>query len=261
MRLKVVGPRGRMNQIKKLISVLALFLSPYSTLAADASDCSRSTLKFESLPDGRIRIPVTIEGHKLAFLLDTGGVSTTIKWQYAKDLGLPVRQSTIHLTGVGGTALTIYATAENFSVGDVRVKNLPIFIEARDLPDADGTLAPDILREYDLELDMAGGTVTLISPDFCAVTATATIATYVAENGHVRFPVKIDGQTIIATLDTGSTTSIISMKAAELLGIYPGSTRLVLINDTGQYQIYTYPFQSLDFGGVVVKNPHVAIGQ
>ena len=259
MRLKIVSLRGGMNEIILLILVLALFLPPCSALAADASECSRSTFKFESLPDGHIRIPVAIEGRKLAFLLDTGGVSTTIKWQYAKEMGLRVRQSTVQLTGVGGTPLTIYATAENFSVGDVHVKNWPIFIETRDLPDADGTLAADILRDYDVEIDFAGSDLSLISPDYCTVTSTAVIAMDVDPNGHVRFPVKIDGQTIIATLDTGSATSLISMKAADLLGIGPNSPGLALMRDTGQYQIYAYPFHSLDFRGVLVKNPHIAI--
>ncbi len=212
-----------------------------------------------SLLDGRVRIPVTVEGRKMSFLLDTGGVGTTIKWELAREMGLPVRQGAIQLAGVGGTLLNFYATAENFSVGDVRVKNRPIYIEARDLPDADGTLASDILRDYDVEIDIGGGALSLISPDFCAETATAVIAMDVAPNGHVRFPVKIDGKIIIATLDTGSVTSFISLRAAALLGIYPNSPGLALMHDTGQYQIYAYPFQSLDFGGVLVKNPHITI--
>ena len=101
--------------------------------------------------------------------------------------------------------------------------------------------------------------LSLISPNYCAVPATAVIAMNVAKNGHVRFPVKIDGTTIIATLDTGSATSFISMKAAASLGIYPNSPGLTLTRDTGQYQIYAYPIHSLDFRGVLVKNPHIAI--
>jgi hypothetical protein len=49
------------------------------------------------------------------------------------------------------------------------------------------------------------------------------------------------------------------MKAAVELGIDPKAPELTLIRDTGQYQIYAYPFQSLDFGRVSVKNPHIAI--
>lgn len=259
MRLKTVRLCDWRNEIKPVILVLALFLCPCGALAVDASQCSRSTVKFNSLPDGRIRVPVTVEGRKLTFLLDTGGVSSTIKWEYARKIGLPVRQSEIGLEGVGGTALNFYVTAENFLVGDVRVKNRPIFIESRNLPYTEGTLSSDILQDYDVEIDVAAGSLSLISPNYCAEPATAVIAMNVAKNGHVRFPVKIDGTTIIATLDTGSATSFISMKGAASLGIYPNSPGLTLTRDTGQYQVYAYPIHALDFHGVLVKNPRIAI--
>ena len=255
----IVSFRDGRNEIKLLLLVLALFLCPCGPLSADGLQCSRSNVRFEFLPDGRIRIPVTVEGRKLSFLLDTGGVSTTIKWQYAKEMGLPVRQSEVPLMGVGGSSLNFYVTAENFLVGDVRVENRPIFIESRNLPYADGTLASDILQDYDVEIDVAGGGVSLISPDYCTQTGTATVAMDVGPHGHVRFPVKIDGNTIVATLDTGSAISFVSMKGAVALGIYPNSPGLALMRDTGRYQIYSYPFHSLDFRGVAVKNPRIAV--
>lgn len=259
MRSKIVSLSDRMRKLGPLILVSAVWLPPSDAQAADALECSHSAVRFDTLPDGRIRVPVTVEGRKLAFLLDTGGVSTTIKWQYAKEIGLPVRQSDIRLTGVGGAILNFYATAQKFSLGDLQVKNRPIYIEARNLPDADGTLAPDILQDYDVEIDVATRELNLISQNFCALTASAVIAMDVASNGHVRFPVKIDGETVVATLDTGSPTSFISMSAAALMGIYPNSPGLTLMRDTGQYQVYIYPFHSLDLRGVSVNNPHIAI--
>ena len=248
-----------MKRIKLLILVLALFWPACSALADDTSRCPRPTLKIDSLPDGRVRVPVTIEGHKLSFLLDTGGVSTTIKWEVAKEMHLPVRQSEYQLRGVAGRLLNFYVTAENFSAGDVDLKNRPIFIETRAFSDVDGTLAPDVLRNYDVEIDATAGNLSLITPDYCAKTATAVIAMDVTREGHVRFPVKVNGQTVIATLDTGSTTSLIGAKVASLMGVHPNSPGLIFISNIGQYQIYTYPFQSLDFGDVSIKNPQIAI--
>jgi predicted aspartyl protease len=248
-----------MNGVKSLILVLALFWPACGALAADASQCSRSTLKIDSSPDGRIRIPVTIEGRKLSFLLDTGGVSTTIKWEVAKEMHLPVRQSEHRLGGAGGSLLNFYVTAQNFAVGDVSVKNRPIFIEPRALPDADGTLAPDVLRDYGVEIDATAGNLSLISPDYCTKDATAVIAMDVTKDGHVRFLVKLNGQAIVAILDTGSTTSLIGARIAGLLGVRPNSPGLAFMRNIGQYQIYSYTFQSLDFGGVSMKSPRIAI--
>jgi hypothetical protein len=49
------------------------------------------------------------------------------------------------------------------------------------------------------------------------------------------------------------------MKTAAELGIDSKSPELTLIRDSGQYQIFTYPFHSLDLGRVSVRNPHIAI--
>ena len=241
---------------------VALFWALFcqGVLAAECPPVRLATMKTDSLADGRIKIPVTLEGHPLSFLVDTGGVSTTIKWEQARDLGLPVKQSLRKLTGVGGSMLNFAITGENFSIGDLRVRNRPIYVETRPLADADGTLAPDILRNYDVDIDFPHGSLSLVSPDHCADQASsAVIAIDVAQNGHVRFPVKIDGKTIMATLDTGSTISLINMQAAASLGIYPASPQLSLVRDTGQYRLYAYPFQTMEIGPVSVKYPRIAI--
>ena len=250
---------------------IALFwaTSTLSALAADAPECPLTrlaTVKTDTLPDGRIKIPVTVKDHPLSLMVDTGGVSTTIKWEQAKQLGLAVKQTSQKLVGVAGGMLNFYVPGDNFSVGDLRFKSLPVYIEARALIGADGTFASDMLKGYDVDFDFAHDSLSLISQDHCpgqvvywTTTGSIVIAIDVARNGHVRFPVTIDGKRIMATLDTGSAISLISMKAAAELGVDPKAPELTLIRDTGQYQIFAYPFHSLNFGRVSVKNPHIAI--
>lgn len=232
--------------------------------AARAADCGQlASIPTTVLPDGRVTVPVTVQGHALSFLLDTGGVSTTIKWDLAKEMGLPVKQTERQLVGVGGSTLNFALAGESFSVGSLKVENKPIYVESRPLPFADGTLAPDILHGYDVEIDMARGNLNLSPTGYCAAPDWAkdgaVLAIAVAPNGHVRFPVKIDGATVAAVLDTGSAISVIGMRAAALLGVYPNSPGMQLVRDTGEYRIYAYPFQSLNIGGVIVKNPRIAI--
>lgn len=243
--------------------------SSLGTSAASAPECQLTrlaTVKIDTLPEGRIKIPVMVADHPLSFMVDTGGIYTTIKWEQAKQLGLAVKQSSQKLMGVGGSMLNFYATGTNFTVGQLHFKDLPIYIETRALADADGTFASDILRDYDLDIDFGHGMLSLISQDHCpgqvvywTTTGSVVIPMDVARSGHVRFPVTIDGKSIMATLDTGSAISLISMKSAIELGIDPNSPELALIRDDGQYQIFTYPFHSLDFGRVSVRNPHIAI--
>ena len=246
-----------MNYFKCLSLVLAT-VWPFAG-AAHAAPCSRATVKIDPMPDGRIRVPVMVEGHTLSLLLDTGGVVTTIKWERAKELGLPVLQSVKKVGGVGGSLLNFYVTAQNVSVGGQRVENRPIYIESRNLPDADGTLGSDILRDYDVEIDLAGGTLSLTPPYSCAESAGASIAMDVAQDGHIRFPIKLDSRSIVATFDSGAAVSLLPMKAAGLLDIFPNSAGLALVGSSGPYQIYAHPFQSLEFGDMAIKNPRILI--
>jgi predicted aspartyl protease len=247
-----------MTQILSLAFCASMALLCASPAAAQAPQCALASVKISTIPDGRITIPVTLEDHPLSFLVDTGGVSTTLKWEQARALGLAVKQTNRKLTGVGGSLLNFAVASENFSIAALRVRNRPIYIESRALTNADGTLAPDILRSYDVDIDLPRGSLSLMSPDHCAGGTTA-IAIDVAQNGHVRFAVKIDGKTIMATLDTGSAISLIGMKAAALLGIYPNAPELTLLRDTGKYRLHAYPFQTLEIGTVTVKNPRIMI--
>jgi predicted aspartyl protease len=239
--------------------VLALLFG-LAAPSAHAAECARERLASVAttpLPDGRITVPVTVEGRTLSMLVDTGGVSTTVKWESARDLKLPVKQTTRNLQGVDGSVLNFALTGENVLVGARKVKNKPIYVEQRPLPFADGTLSSDILRDYEVEIDMAAGQLSLLTPGYCAAPGATAVAMDVTQSGHVRFAVKIDGKTVMATLDTGSTISLIGMQAARQLSVYPGD--LTLVRDMGRHRLYTYPFQTLELGGVTVKNPNIAI--
>ena len=230
-----------------------------SAFAADKDRCSRSSMDIDTLPDGRILVPVTVDGRPLRFLLDTGGVVTTIKWEIAKELGLPVKQSEQRFAGVGGSLLNFYVAEKSLSVGGKPVKARPMLLETRNLAGADGTLSSDVLREYDVEIDLANRSVSLISSNYCEVIGAAVISMTVGRNGHVHFPAKVDGNPIAATIDTGSTTSLLGMRSAALLGVAANSPGLIPIGTDRGYPIYTYPFRLLEFGAMSVNNPLIAI--
>jgi predicted aspartyl protease len=248
--------------------IVAAFLSCLALAGADAhAECAPdrlSTVKAAFLPDGRITVPVMVEGHPLSFLLDTGGANTTIKWDLAREMGLAVQQTPRRLKGVAGSILNFVLAGDNFSVGELPMKNKPIYVESRALPGADGTLGANTLRSYDVEIDMTDMTrasVSLFSSGYCALPEWlgSPVAIDISRGGHVHVPVKIDGIPLVAMLDTGAATSVISLRAAARLGVRPNSPELRLAGSTGPYRVYAYPFQSLALGGLVVKNPRIAI--
>jgi predicted aspartyl protease len=235
------------------------------TTGARATECAPAqltTVSTDALPDGRIRVPVMLGGRALSLLVDTGGASSTIKGELAREMGLAVKQAQHRIAGVGGSQMNFAVDSENLSIAELRVDNKPIYVESRPLPSADGTLAADILRNYDVEFDMARSRMSLAAPSACAAPVWAlgpALPIEVGQSGHVRFPVKVDGKIIMATLDTGAATSVISMRAAAALGVTRNSPGLELVHDTGNYRLYTYPFHALELGGVTVSKPSIAI--
>lgn len=246
--------------IARLFAAMIFFAAP----SAAAQECAaQADVKGGQLPDGRLVLPVTVEGRALYFLLDTGGIATTIKWELARGMHLPATQAARPLNGVGGAVLNFVVTGEEFSIGGLKVENKPIYLETRPLR-TDGTLSADILNGYDVEIDLARYRVKLMASGDCAAPDGADavaidIAPDGAHKGHVRFPVKIDGLTVMATLDTGATSSVIGMRAAAVLGVYPDSPKLDLRRTRGNDRLYSYPFQTLQIGEVTVERPRITI--
>ena len=242
-------------------TAIACSLCFFFATAAQAQTCPPlATVETSTLLDGRILVPVMVEGRALSLLLDTGGISTTVKWERVQDLDLTAERTMRKLKGAAGTILNTFITGEDFRIGEVRVANKPIYLETRPLFGADGTLSPDILRDYDVEIDLTNDRLSLMPPGACAPDDGATaLAITVTRGGQVRFPVKIDGKTIMATLDTGTMTSLVSIKTAVRLGVYPNSSGLRLARNRGSYRIYDYPFETLEIGGVTVNNPNINI--
>src|SRR5204863_8009725 len=72
--------------------------------------------------------------------------------------------------------------------------------------------------------------------------------------------VVLDGVKLNAMLDTGARHSIISMHAANALGISEKSPDLKPGTDEeSRYKVYDYPFKALDFNGITVNNPRVQV--
>lgn len=255
---------------KRHIFCVALFvLATGSAQAADKNGCQLkrfSTLPIETLRDGRIAVPFTADNQPLSFMVDTGGASITINWNAAKRLNHPVQQTSRELIGVDGTRMNTYITVDSLALGGMTGQHLPIYVEARDFDDADGTLSPDILKGYDVDIDFARGELHLFSQEHCrgkvvywTRTGYISVPMDVNRTGHIRIPVMIDGKKIMATVDTGAVRSLMSLRTAADLGITEKTPELKLVGNSGQNKFYSYPFRSLDFDGVAVTNPHIAI--
>ncbi|HEX4272474.1 MAG TPA: retropepsin-like aspartic protease [Rhizomicrobium sp.] len=243
--------------------------------ASPQQDCALhviATLDMQTIPDGRVTIPVQFEGHDHRLMVDTGGYISTVTPLLATEEGYKthVSHGTI-LKGMGTSLLNSYVETTDFSIGHSHGRNFDFFVDEFNDLSLDGTLAPSILAAYDIDFDFAHDKINLIDPDHCPGRVTywtkippAIVPLQIQNQTHIRIPVMVDGKEIMATVDTGSATSYITMRAAtRFLGINDKSDGLksrgiVTVNGMPG-PVYNYPFQALTFGNVTVNRPHVEI--
>lgn len=228
-----------------------------------------ASLEMQTMPDGRVTIPVQVEGHDYRLMVDTGGYINTLSPQLVKEQGYEPQRSAGELRGMGTMRLDHYVTVKDFVIGRSHGKSFKFFVDDFSDPFEDGTLAPQILAAYDVDLDFAHGKLNLISPDHCPGQVTywtkapaAVIPIEIQGLTHIRIPVTIDGKEMKAVVDTGASTSFITMRAAKrYLGIDPKDPALKLrgnIPVNGMMgPVYNYPFQTLSFGDINVSNPRI----
>lgn len=226
----------------------------------------------ETMPDGRVTIPVKFEGHEHRLMVDTGGYINTVTPQLVMEEGYSTKASHANrLQGVGNRLLKTYVESKDFSIGNAHGENYEFYVDVFNNMFAEGTLAPEILANYDVDLDFGHDRLNLIQPQHCAgavVYWTRSPATIVPmeieDRTHIRIPVTIDGKTIMATVDTGAATSIVTMRAAtRFFGINEKSAGLqslgtVAVNGMPA-PVYVYPFQDLALGGITMHHPYIEI--
>lgn len=255
------------------LMILAAIL-PAPVHAEDKAPACGLTL-YSGLPlttdaDGRVSVAMTLQDKSYLFLVDTGGAIATLGWDQAEELGLEKRRAAGSLVGVGGRFTNTYIIPDHITLGRLSGSALNFYVEPNAMTDFDGTLAPDMLKHYDVDLDFAHGKMNLFSQDHCPGKVVywtsgdyVTIPMTMDSSGHIRVPVTVDGKSIMAIVDSGAVSSIMSMHAAAFLGVTEDTPGLKLKSSAGFRKgrnIYTYPFKTLEMGGITVKSPRIMIG-
>jgi predicted aspartyl protease len=256
--------------MKKFI-LAALLLAASVQAASSAPEGCRleriAEIPVTSLPDGRFTVPVTVAGRKLNFLLDTGGAYGTISSAQANDLHLPVGNVSGGLRGVAGTKYSSASVLGSITLGGIDWLALYLYVDPDLPPGVDGTLAPDIMKKIDLDIDLSHGKLGLFTQNHCRGKVVYwTTSGYILlpmdmdKDKHIEVPITLDGVKIKAQLDTGAQTSIVSMRALRALGLSEKSPTLKALTDSeARYQMYDHPFKKLEFDGITVNNPNIKV--
>ena len=234
---------------------------------AFAADCGPLTM-VNSVPitvkGNRILVPVTLNGAKATFMLDTGGSVSQVTPSLARALKLAVSQSPVKLMDMYGYASTEEASV-TFGLGRLQDKTAELHIATRDFDkndNFDGILAGDYMGAYDIELDLAGGKLNYFSPDHCAARVIYWPAAAIAavpmlfRDGHMRVTANINGKDVRAIIDTGAPLS--SIKGAEAKRLFDVDENTAGNIDAGTVdgkKQFIHIFDTLGLDGIAMGKP------
>ena len=219
----------------------------------------------------RAFVPVTINGTQKLFILDTGGYATQIWPAAAQELKLAKVESGGKLMDLYGHASEGAAEAATFVLGRLQARNYQILISPEGIVNPNGPesgiLGPDLMGRYDTELDFAGGKMNYFSTDHCPGrviywphAVAAMVPMQFRDDYHIVIPVTLDGHTFKATIDTGASETLIKdVEARRVFGIAEAGSGDTPLSDIDGKKQFTHIFNSLEFEGVAIKNPHVVV--
>jgi predicted aspartyl protease len=249
---------------------LTILLQSGAALAEDCGPLKQlNTIDLVAGPN-RAMVPVSINGIPKLFLLDTGGDVSQINGEVADELKLAQRDANVTMLDMYGHASTKMVRIEKFTVGrqsgeyiNMAVHPNPNFgVGTRYV----GLFSPDLMGNYDVEIDFGTYKMNYFSPDHCDghvvywPHAALAVTPMTFRRRHIRLPVQVDGKELKAEIDTGATNTVMMAETAKrLFDIVPETPGNVPLNSRGMAAAFGRIFSTLDFEGVAVKNPHIII--
>ena len=232
-----------MTRFSRWLAALALLAIGGTGAQAACRISPRVTVPLKRVDTG-IVVPVTINGQTLDFLLDTGAERTVVGLEAADRLHLARDEwVSTDIQGAGGrdrrrlgrpASLTLAGLAlrRHTVAGDNSVVIGPIPETVDGTPIA-GLLGQDFLSPFDLDLDLAGGTMTLYDVAGCSGRflpwheAYQAIPAWRPIPNIMAVPLRIGSADMHALLDTGALHSVITLPGMIQLGLTAGGSDTV----------------------------------
>jgi predicted aspartyl protease len=177
-------------------------------------------------------VAASVDGQPVSLVLDTGSETSFLTAAAADRLGLKRDGApATRAQGVGGTSLNFNVRAKVFRVGDAalpgQVFNVGSLNWHIDGAPPDGFLGTDVLARFDIDLNLPEGVVSFYrarpcdtaTPPWDEPYAVLPLRPSPAGLGLFSVPMRLNGQTVSATLDTGAEFTTVAMSTARALGI------------------------------------------
>jgi predicted aspartyl protease len=251
-----------------LLLLLVLASGP-SDAACDLVQIARVPLE---LKNHLFVVPVSLSGHAIGMLLDTGAQKSMLGEAAVQRLNL-VRdsRSLTSLMGLSGTSAQPDARIDSMSFGAVALSlhRLAVISFGGKQP-FDGILGLDILRDYDLDIDGPKRVLTLYRIRQCEPAPppwdepAAPISGFSTRTGWLKLPFKLNGVEGTSFLDTGASNTMITPQMAQRLGLTDQdleNDRMIKLHviagdDTPSH---VHWFDSLQIGPAVSRHPYAYV--
>jgi hypothetical protein len=239
--------------------------------AAQAQDCH--LVQYDSIPFTQtaqgLMVPVQFGATKKELAFSLADSQSGLAADTVDALGLrETHMSQEHNVHHGGATITFIAHAPSVKVGSSTVKDMQFLVlPAAGSDGAAGQLGTTLLKNADLELDMAGKTLNLFSATHCpgkavywTTTGYATVPITIDPDGYIRAQLVLDGKPVSMGLNT-SGNSVIGLKAAHALFALdtdsPGMT--LAFTAPGGVKYYHYAFKMLSADGLSINRPAILV--
>jgi tetratricopeptide (TPR) repeat protein len=228
----------------------------------------------------RPMITAKINGQDAGFLVDSGAFFNLLSGPGAAQYKLQTEDApfNLRLEGVGGSSRAMMTTVKEFTIAGVNVKRVPFIVGGSAFgPGAVGVLGQNLLRIADVEYDLANGVIRLVKPDGCNKAMMAYWAK--AQDAYSEMPIDwataarphttgealLNGAKIRVMFDTGASTSVLNLRAAERAGITsesPGVVKAGRARGIGRRTVQTWlaQFKSFKIGDEEIQNAKLRFG-
>lgn len=258
--------------MRSVFLVLGFALLAGNACAADApKPCPLQeavSLDMTTEADGSVSVPVMLNGKPFKMGLDTGSGYSSIKYETAAQLGLPLA-FTLGGTFMNNINANQMANLDSLALGKL-VTPWPVLVTPNFiLPWEAGLLGQDVMRSFDVEIDFYRSKLNLFLHNTCTTDAAywthavAVVPFEVNNDQHIVVEAMLDGKEVNAVLDTGADSSTMSLdNAQDTFDIRDNDSRLKTvrqehINGGEATTVSAFPFSTLSFEGVTIANPQI----
>ena len=244
---------------------------------AFADSCSLKRLASIDMNDasGALLVPADLNGRSSQLLVDTGAPLSILDRKLADEMAL-ARRAIDKDTWIdfAGTSFRQAAIVPALTLGTLTARDVAFLESTRwTHSGADGTFGAGFLANYDVELDFTHKKLNLFVQNQCDGSAAywarqATVLPMRLDFAlHVFVDVTLDGQPLVALIDTGSTETILSLTEARLrFGIDPVAEHKA---PDGAFQTGTgsglpffhHRFGSLALGNLEIRNTELTLSE